>query len=349
MSTTASVAGDATSDTPTQRCKHCKQQIDKSLIKAHSAPCMRDRKKREREKQEAAAANSKDKDGSASVDGNAAGSITSPTVTDAKSKNKKLSLLDTKDKDADKDSAKGNATNSKKRKAEGPASATLDSATTENTKPPTKKQKKKDEAKAKAPKPKGPVDVEKQCGVLLPNGAMCARSLTCKSHAMGAKRAVPGRSMPYDLLLAQYQKKNQAKQQKAALASTAPLPDDLSLDAPTGHIDSDEEKEAVMLGLSRAAPRPLFMRPIMSTKTKYSHIRMKEMLAGALGGSRGGGLFATASSQARVPAWPGSGTGTGTGVGMVTSSDRPDASGDVDVKRPPIASRRSSMATVGVA
>ena len=30
---------------------------------------------------------------------------------------------------------------------------------------------------------------------------------------MGAKRAVPGRSLPYDILLASYQKKNQAKQQ----------------------------------------------------------------------------------------------------------------------------------------
>jgi hypothetical protein len=59
----------------------------------------------------------------------------------------------------------------------------------------------------------GPVDVEKQCGVILPNGQPCARSLTCKSHSMGAKRAVPGRSLPYDMLLAAYQKKNQAKQQ----------------------------------------------------------------------------------------------------------------------------------------
>jgi hypothetical protein len=76
-----------------------------------------------------------------------------------------------------------------------------------------KKKKKKDEPKAKTTKAKGPVDVEKQCGVTLPNGAQCARSLTCKSHSMGAKRAVPGRSLPYDMLLQQYQKKNQARQQ----------------------------------------------------------------------------------------------------------------------------------------
>lgn len=58
----------------------------------------------------------------------------------------------------------------------------------------------------------GPVDVERQCGVLK-DGVPCARSLTCKSHSMGAKRAVPGRTLPYDMLLSQYQKKNQAKQQ----------------------------------------------------------------------------------------------------------------------------------------
>lgn len=67
------------------------------------------------------------------------------------------------------------------------------------------------------------MDVEKQCGVLLPNGQPCARSLTCKSHSMGAKRAVAGRSLPYDMLLAAYQKKNQAKQQsKSGLVAGNP-------------------------------------------------------------------------------------------------------------------------------
>lgn len=36
----------------------------------------------------------------------------------------------------------------------------------------------------------------------------CTRSLTCKSHSMGAKRSVDGRSQPYDVLLAAYQKKS---------------------------------------------------------------------------------------------------------------------------------------------
>jgi hypothetical protein len=48
----------------------------------------------------------------------------------------------------------------------------------------------------------GPVNVNEQCGVLVPpNDTPCARSLTCKTHSMGAKRSVPGRSAPYDVLL----------------------------------------------------------------------------------------------------------------------------------------------------
>lgn len=59
------------------------------------------------------------------------------------------------------------------------------------------------------------LDVESQCSVPLPNGRLCARSLTCKSHSMGSKRAVPGRSAPYDMLLAQYQEKNKAAKQES--------------------------------------------------------------------------------------------------------------------------------------
>ncbi|KAG9652753.1 hypothetical protein KCU98_g7685, partial [Aureobasidium melanogenum] len=48
------------------------------------------------------------------------------------------------------------------------------------------------------------IDIEKQCAVPLPNGAQCARGLTCKRHGMGAKRTVPGRGAPFDQLLATY-------------------------------------------------------------------------------------------------------------------------------------------------
>lgn len=76
--------------------------------------------------------------------------------------------------------------------------------------PLTKKQKKEkrlaEEKRKGGRKNKGPIDVDKQCGVINDKGLPCSRSLTCKSHSMGAKRAVEGRSAPYDTLLFEWQK-----------------------------------------------------------------------------------------------------------------------------------------------
>ncbi|TFK32799.1 SCA7, zinc-binding domain-containing protein [Crucibulum laeve] len=55
---------------------------------------------------------------------------------------------------------------------------------------------------------KGPVDYDKQCGVINDKNLPCSRSLTCKSHSMGAKRAVQGRSRSYDELLLEWQRAN---------------------------------------------------------------------------------------------------------------------------------------------
>jgi len=55
-------------------------------------------------------------------------------------------------------------------------------------------------------KNRGPVNLDRQCGVINNKGLPCSRSLTCKSHSMGAKRNVPGRSQPYDTLLFEWQK-----------------------------------------------------------------------------------------------------------------------------------------------
>jgi hypothetical protein len=56
----------------------------------------------------------------------------------------------------------------------------------------------------------GPIDLDKQCGVILPNNLPCSRSLTCKTHSMSLKRGVVGRSQPYDVLYAAYQARAQA-------------------------------------------------------------------------------------------------------------------------------------------
>jgi SAGA-associated factor 73 len=88
---------------------------------------------------------------------------------------------------------------SKKRKAEG-----------DEPEDPAAPSKKKPKAMGKVTKGrfKGPVDYDKQCGVINDKNLPCSRSLTCKSHSMGAKRAVQGRSKPYDELLLEWNRAN---------------------------------------------------------------------------------------------------------------------------------------------
>jgi len=164
------------------QCKHCRRPVHRSVSANHIRECLNKKqeklkkKKEAKEAKDAAARKEKGEDD----DGGARKSAGKGALIDGEGAKK-----------------------GKKRKLDA-----------DMEKGPNAKKKKKDEPKTKAAKPKGPVNVEKQCGVVLPNGGQCARSLTCKSHSMGLKRGVPGRSLPYDMLLAQYQKKNQAKQQR---------------------------------------------------------------------------------------------------------------------------------------
>lgn len=56
-----------------------------------------------------------------------------------------------------------------------------------------------------------PVDLDEQCGVMTDKNLPCSRSLTCKTHGMGSKRALEGRSKPYDTLLAEFQKRKEVR------------------------------------------------------------------------------------------------------------------------------------------
>ncbi|KZF21484.1 3-oxoacyl-synth [Xylona heveae TC161] len=257
-------------------CKHCKKPVLKTVAANHVANCLQKKQEKAKKKKEAKESKDtkdkgKDKDADTKADDGAKASAEQPDGAPEKTKGAKKNAVKA-------------TTQGKKRKADGDAEKA------------PKAKKKKDEPKPKVPKPKGPVDVERQCGVPLPNGAQCARSLTCKSHSMGAKRAVPGRSLPYDMLLAQYQKKNQAKQQKAAIDANAPLQDEFEA---TGPVDSDEEKDNVMAALARSRPYPMESRILISTRRKYQYVRMKEMLSNALGGSRGSGLFSAGDAGNR--------------------------------------------------
>lgn len=140
--------------------------------------------------------------------------------------------------------------------------------------PVAQRRSKPREAKAKTT-PKGKtVDVDKQCGVPLPNGGLCARSLTCKTHAMGSKRAVQGRSAPYDALLADLQRRNQLKQQAKK---------DGTEEEETGApIDPDTEVKMVLEAVQRSTPVPLERKVLMPARISNGFFRMREMLAGAL-------------------------------------------------------------------
>ncbi|ODQ82860.1 hypothetical protein BABINDRAFT_164593 [Babjeviella inositovora NRRL Y-12698] len=144
---------------------------------------------------------------------------------------------------------------------------------------PQPKKPRKEKPKA-APKVKGPVDVEKQCGVPLPNGGFCARSLTCKTHSMGAKRAVLGRSAPYDQLLLAYQRKNQARM-AAGVAAAQAARDDMET-ASLEPLDPDEETHQVLEGLGKNLAYPLERHTITPIRMKTRFVRMREMFASAI-------------------------------------------------------------------
>lgn len=133
---------------------------------------------------------------------------------------------------------------------------------------------------------KGPIDVERQCGVALPSGGFCARLLTCKTHSMGAKRAVPGRLAPYDALLLQYQKRNQVKMAHSlALAASGSRPGMDYTDeggVSLRVLDADEETHLVLEGLSKNYPMPLERRVMVLQRSRHRFLYMREAYANAL-------------------------------------------------------------------
>ncbi|KAI7856933.1 SCA7, zinc-binding domain-containing protein [Circinella umbellata] len=175
---------------------------------------------------------------------------------------------------------------------------------------PEKKKIKKEKQKAKStPKQKAPLDLDKQCGVIQgPNNTPCTRSLTCKSHSMGAKRAVSGRSQPYDVLLSAYQKKAIGRPQSGANATTnkgattvtkttktstkklqnrtaSPAPVSATANThdntPTNdehHINSDEEVDSVMNAIRQSCPMPLAEKPFNFVKRRRQCYRLRDIL-----------------------------------------------------------------------
>ncbi|KAG1153021.1 hypothetical protein G6F38_000009 [Rhizopus arrhizus] len=93
-------------------------------------------------------------------------------------------------------------------------------------------------------KQKNKKEKDKQCGVIQTATNMpCTRSITCKTHSMGAKRSVKGRSQSYDLLLAAYQKKTigrpNVQEQPTNIYKVKLMNEENNL------IDSDDEMDTV--------------------------------------------------------------------------------------------------------
>ncbi|KAG0290656.1 hypothetical protein BGZ96_005902 [Linnemannia gamsii] len=149
-------------------------------------------------------------------------------------------------------------------------------------KPSEKKQKIAKIAKVKPPgRVKGPLDLDKQCGVVPSIGAPpCARSLTCKSHSMSSKRAVEGRSRPYDVLLGMYQKKPMpVKDEKINRDSEAPLADKEDV-----NVDSDEEYTDLLDAVRSYEPQPLATRPMTYMRRRNNCYRIRDLFLDALKG-----------------------------------------------------------------
>ncbi|KAI8331471.1 SCA7, zinc-binding domain-containing protein [Blakeslea trispora] len=149
-----------------------------------------------------------------------------------------------------------------------------------------KKLKKEKKSKQKpTPKKKAPLDLDKQCGVLIPpNNHPCTRSLTCKIHSMGAKRSVEGRSQPFNDLLAVYQKKDKKSTLLHNKTETLPTQGDLIKEEEEEEeeeeveIDSDEETENVRLAIEQSRPLPLCRKQVFYVRRKRAYYRLRDLL-----------------------------------------------------------------------
>ncbi|XP_035300993.1 ataxin-7-like protein 1 isoform X5 [Cricetulus griseus] len=123
-------------------------------------------------------------------------------------------------------------------------------------------------------------DPNKHCGVLDPETKKpCTRSLTCKTHSLSHRRAVPGRKKQFDLLLAEHKAKSREKEVKEHLLTSAreilPNPPGLVPDALQGTSGSTVAEPKVpsppkSRPLNSVLPRPSSANSI-SSSTSSNH------------------------------------------------------------------------------
>ncbi|CCK70863.1 deubiquitination module subunit SGF73 KNAG_0F01950 [Huiozyma naganishii CBS 8797] len=140
------------------------------------------------------------------------------------------------------------------------------------------------------------INFDKQCGVELPEGGYCARSLTCKSHSMGAKRAVQGRTKPFDELLADYHRIHQTKI-GAAAEKRAKQQELQKLQRQI----LNEQKEQKKLQQKQHRTQP--------AKPRQTKATGRSRTAAGAGGGGGGGSMGGANGRSGTPGVSGSSRG----------------------------------------
>ncbi|KAF2100336.1 hypothetical protein NA57DRAFT_54429 [Rhizodiscina lignyota] len=104
----------------------------------------------------------------------------------------------------------------------------------------SQKAKEVSDPKAKAREVKGSVNVEEQCGVQFTNGGRCTRNLLCQIHTKEAKRAVPGRSVSFDILLARYLARNAHEDFRSTMARS-----DTSSDGGSSWLEAERSRATI--------------------------------------------------------------------------------------------------------
>ncbi|XP_076406910.1 ataxin-7-like protein 1 isoform X20 [Peromyscus maniculatus bairdii] len=110
-------------------------------------------------------------------------------------------------------------------------------------------------------------DPNKHCGVLDPETKKpCTRSLTCKTHSLSHRRAVPGRKKQFDLLLAEHKAKSREKEVKEHLLTSAReiLPN------PPGPVPDALQGSSGSTGAEPKVPSPPKSRPLNSVLPRPS-------------------------------------------------------------------------------
>lgn len=128
-------------------------------------------------------------------------------------------------------------------------------------------------------------------------GLPCSRSLTCKTHTVGAKRAVQGRTRPYDELFIEWQRAHNPnfkepvpKRERESKAAAAAVADrkaaakkkQRAAAADEDGLQFDEDGAREMEELIRATR-------IAGDRVRSASLSAPMLLAGAGGGSGGGG------------------------------------------------------------